>query len=199
MQQRIDLFVVAAIKTGRYTHEKKTRDIREVKRLQEVEKLKREGRYVDTATTTTATSKRSSAPARLTTPASSPDVPDNAELEKIIKDITDVHMQHTPHTPEFFAKLPQKEKEFLVSCALFPAGSVRDMVRCQCISWCLTSTQPFPYPMVNHHQPPLPNARLLKHNPVTSLSITCIASVNFKPCTPLMRPVEYSDCITRLA
>ena len=88
-------FLFTAIKTGRYTHEKKTRDIKEVKRLQEVEKLKAEGRYHGDQEAMV-------------------DVTDTAELERIVKHITDVHKQHTPHTPEFFAKLPQKEKEFLV-------------------------------------------------------------------------------------
>ena len=38
------------------------------------------------------------------------------ELEKIIRCITLVHLQQTPHTPEFFEKLPQREKEFMVFC-----------------------------------------------------------------------------------
>ena len=93
-------FLFTAIKTGRYTHEKKTRDIKEVKRLQEVEKLKAEGRYHGDQEAMV-------------------DVTDTAELERIVKHITDVHKQHTPHTPEFFAKLPQKEKEFLVRIDYF--------------------------------------------------------------------------------
>lgn len=42
------------------------------------------------------------------------------ELEKIIRHITTIHMQQTPHTPEFFKKLPEKEKEFLVSVLCDP-------------------------------------------------------------------------------
>ncbi|ELU17328.1 hypothetical protein CAPTEDRAFT_219555 [Capitella teleta] len=84
-----------AIKTGRYTHEKKTKDIEEVKRLQHRQRLLRDGKL--------------------------PVLPSNdreRELEKIIRHITTIHMQQTPHTPEFFKKLPEKEKEFLEQRAL---------------------------------------------------------------------------------
>lgn len=77
-----------AIKTGRYTHQKKTKDIEEVKRLQLVEKMKADGQTVIET--------------------------QEEELEKIIEHITTVHKQQTPHTPEFFEKLPEKEKEFMV-------------------------------------------------------------------------------------
>ena len=40
------------------------------------------------------------------------------ELEKIISHITQVHKQQTLHTPEFFEKLPEKEREFLVNSLL---------------------------------------------------------------------------------
>ena len=84
------LVVFTAIKTGRYTHAKKTKDIEEVKRLQLQEQMKRDGM-------------------RVLTPEDRVN-----DLEKIIRHITTVHQQQTPHTPEFFEKLPQKEKEFLV-------------------------------------------------------------------------------------
>jgi len=80
-----------AIKTGRYTHEKKTRDIQEVKRLQQQQKLLSEGKL----------------------PLICYDPLSPSKLEKIIQQITQVHVQQTPHTPEFFEKLPEKEKEFL--------------------------------------------------------------------------------------
>lgn len=86
-------FLYPAIKTGRYTHEKKTRDIQEVKRLQQQQKLLSEGKL----------------------PLMCYDPLSPSKLEKIIQQITQVHVQQTPHTPEFFEKLPEKEKEFLVS------------------------------------------------------------------------------------
>ena len=46
-----------------------------------------------------------------------------AELEAMVEHITEVHRQHTPHTAEFFAMLPQKEKEFLVRLPLPPSPS----------------------------------------------------------------------------
>ena len=79
-----------AIKTGRYTHEKKTRDIEEVKRLQRREAVQNTKRGIQ-----------------------SPEDRE-AELEKIIKHITAAHLQQTPHSPDFFQKLPQREAEYLV-------------------------------------------------------------------------------------
>ena len=82
----------SAIKTGRYTHEKKTRDIEEVKRLQNREAVQNKARGIQ------STADR------------------EAELERIIKHITTAHLEQTPHSPEFFQKLPEKEAEYLV-CA----------------------------------------------------------------------------------
>ena len=36
------------------------------------------------------------------------------ELQKLIETITEVHLEQTPHTQEFYAKLPDKEAQFLV-------------------------------------------------------------------------------------
>jgi len=84
----------SAIKTGRYTHEKKTKDIEEVKKLELQAKMKEEGKI-------------------LLTPEDR-----ERELEKIISHITSVHLQQTPHTPEFFEKLPEREAKFLERRAL---------------------------------------------------------------------------------
>lgn len=81
----------AAIKTGRYTHEKKTRDIEEVKRLQQQQRMQMNGTLV---------------------PCKSEKK--EVELDSIIRHITASHQEQTPHTAEFFEKLPQLEKEFLV-------------------------------------------------------------------------------------
>lgn len=80
-----------AIKTGRYTHEKKTKDIQEVKRLQLQQKLLSEGKLL---------------------PAECHPM-NKSKLESIVKNITQIHVLQTPHTPEFFDKLPDKEKEYL--------------------------------------------------------------------------------------
>ena len=91
--------ILSAIKTGRYTHEKKTRDIREVKQLQNREAVVQNGRP------------------NIYTPIRRvmDYVEHNDKLETIIKHITAVHLQQTPHTTEFFEKLPKKENDFLVS------------------------------------------------------------------------------------
>ena len=134
------MYFVVAIKTGRYTHEKRTRDIKEVKRLQHVEKLRQEG--VDPSSLpapchpvprvppressnerkkvskAVAQQQRADAIGSLTSSGLSV-----AELEAMVEHITEVHRQHTPHTAEFFAMLPQKEKEFLVRLPLPPSPS----------------------------------------------------------------------------
>ena len=111
-----------AIKTGRYTHEKKTKDIEEVKRLQVQLRLKanksepmsisgEESQSLGSSPTSLS-SRSSASPMSLASPGSPAS---EEELEQIIQHITSIHQQQTPHTPEFFAKLPEKEKEFLVS------------------------------------------------------------------------------------
>ena len=87
-------FSPTAIKTGRYTHEKKTRDIEEVKRLQSRAATINKGRGLPETTQR------------------------EAELERIIKHITAAHLAQTPHSPEFFQKLPEKEAEYLVCKAV---------------------------------------------------------------------------------
>ena len=86
---------ISAIKTGRYTHEKKNRDIEEVKRLELQAKMKKEGKM-------------------MLTPEER-----EKELDRIIRHITTVHLQQTPHTPDFFEKLPEREAEFLVSIYIY--------------------------------------------------------------------------------
>ena len=82
--------LLTAIKTGRYTHEKRTRDIEEVKKLEQRAKSKDDGSML-------------SLPAvRL------------RELDDMIEHITNVHLENTPHTPHFFATLPEREAKFLV-------------------------------------------------------------------------------------
>ena len=124
------VFVASAIKTGRYTHDKRTRDIKEVKRLQHVEKLRQGGFDPATAPHPGASPERLSpvpsierrrspkaAAARRVEPTETftKSGLSAAELDAMVEHITEVHRQHTPHTAEFFAMLPQKEKEFLVS------------------------------------------------------------------------------------
>lgn len=98
-----------------------------MKRLQHVEKLRQEG--VDPATVldaqaptppctpvldATSVHKRSVKAVEAADTFTSSGL-SASELEAMVEHITEVHRQHTPHTAEFFAMLPQKEKEFLVT------------------------------------------------------------------------------------
>lgn len=83
-----------AIKTGRYTHEKKTRDIEEVKRITEqrlrAASMRTASNLVSTIKTGTAMSIE--------------------EIECIVRRITDAHMTHSKHVLE---NLPEKERQFM--------------------------------------------------------------------------------------
>ena len=92
-----------AIKTGRYTHAKKTKDIQEVKRLQRKQLLREE--QTDSS--------------QLLPCSVHSDVIDDETAEEILDKIMNVHRQQTPHTPEFFEKLSQKEQDYLVNTLFF--------------------------------------------------------------------------------
>lgn len=89
-----------AIKTGRYTHEKKAEDIKEVKRLEggvvmEVESPK--------SSTQTSPNPVSSSVTKLT----------DEELQAIIDSIVNSYRSTSPYNPEFFEMLPEREQNFL--------------------------------------------------------------------------------------
>jgi hypothetical protein len=87
-----------AIKTGRYTHEKKTKDIQEVKRLQRQQKLISEGKLPVCSSSSDLCSSISD---------------DEDAMDAVVQQISQIHQQQTPHTQEFFEKLPDKEIEYL--------------------------------------------------------------------------------------
>lgn len=101
-----------AIKTGRYTHEKKTKDIQEVKRLQQQQQRIQDGGTCDVTTdvndVTTETCDVTSCSALVV----------DETVERLIEEITLIHEQQTPHTREFFDRLPAKENEYVVSYLL---------------------------------------------------------------------------------
>jgi len=114
--------LVAAIKTGRYTHAKKAKDITEVKLLlaqqQEQEKARAESCQDSVASPicTELTSVRAGVVhegLRVGSPLAVDD------LEKIIEHITSVHLSQTPITPDFVAALPEREKHYMVCIASY--------------------------------------------------------------------------------
>jgi len=139
------MFAAAAIKTGRYTHEKKTRDIQEVKRLQQLQLMQQHQDHqdyhhchqytnhlnsdstltdADTAFGDTSLNDEQefSAPVELSSELSEMtslmkgDM--GSAMDHFIVKITRLHEQQTPHTPEFFDRLPAKENEYVVSLIL---------------------------------------------------------------------------------
>ena len=105
----------AAIKTGRYTHEKKTKDIEEVKRIQRgepspplppspVEECAR------LAISRVASLPHQPSPSQPPQPSQSSTLSID-ELEEIVTRITDAHMQYSKHVLEI---LTEREKEFVV-------------------------------------------------------------------------------------
>lgn len=94
-----------AIKTGRYTHEKKTRDVEEVRRIVQ-QKLRAQAAAAALTESTTASLVTSMRPIRVISVE---------EIEKIVHSITEAHLIHTRYILE---KLPEKEREFMEQRAL---------------------------------------------------------------------------------
>ena len=109
------LFAVAvAIKTGRYTHAKKARDIMEVKGFSHksqtislgIDARKVDSVILDSLQLSSSSSdlvKRPKSPTR-----------DVDELERIICQITSVQLKQTTWTPEFIARQAENEKLYMV-------------------------------------------------------------------------------------
>jgi hypothetical protein len=105
-----------AIKTGRYTHEKKTKDIQEVKRLQLLQqrRLEEGGDTADNLLTPLdGDLAEPVVDMDITSDVVVPNVVTNDVIEKLIEEITRIHEQQTPHTREFFDRLPAKENEYV--------------------------------------------------------------------------------------
>ena len=88
----------AAIKTGRYTHEKKTKNIKEVKQLERARR------------------------AAIPPPEAAPDVvallsklPLQNKCEKVIEHILAAFQEHAVYTVNFFANIKEKEETYLAS------------------------------------------------------------------------------------
>ena len=79
---------IEAIKTGRYTHEKRTKDIQEIKSIQQKQVLEKEAKH---------------------------SIDRGQELEEMVDRIVKVHLQQTPLTEEFYEKLPKRQAKFLVT------------------------------------------------------------------------------------
>ena len=120
---------VAAIKTGRYTHAKKAKDITEVKMLLAQQQQQQQActssavsyqDCVDSVSSSDISAELSPVSAdvvecdgAVSSSSSSPLA--SSDLEKIIAHITSVYLTQTPLTPEFIAALPDREKRYLVT------------------------------------------------------------------------------------
>jgi hypothetical protein len=110
-----------AIKTGRYTHEKKASNIMEVKQLEEqcrrfllspseLENMEQEDCIPDSVDTVDLPEQQPMTPCDIGGTALTP-----CELDAIIHHITEVHLKQTPLTPEFCETINYKVKVYLVS------------------------------------------------------------------------------------
>lgn len=96
-----------AIKTGRYTHEKKTRDIEEVKRIVQHRLRAQAARKLTVLSNAdTVSLVNSMRPVKVLSVE---------EIEQIVRHITDAHLLQTKYILE---KLPEKEREYLEQRAL---------------------------------------------------------------------------------
>ena len=149
--------MVAAIKTGRYTHAKKAKDITEVKLLQAqqreqhnsvVSAVESESESVAGRSLTDAlciSTELSPVQGKLgavghvhSTSPSCPLAVD--DLEKVIEHITNVHLSQTPITADVVAALPAREKSYLViisQCLLRPPTCLSVCLPV-CLSVCLS-------------------------------------------------------------
>lgn len=84
--------ILPAIRTGRYTHAKRARDIAEVKRLEKEEQLKQAGILHCTS------------------------LEKDQQYETLYVHLADSLASTSLYTEAFFTKLPQREAMYLVSC-----------------------------------------------------------------------------------
>ena len=91
---------VAAIKTGRYTHEKKTMNIKEVKQLEQAER---------------AALPREPSPDMVALLSKLPVQINENKYEKVIEHILAAYQEQTMHTVNFFANIKEKEATYLAS------------------------------------------------------------------------------------
>ena len=91
---------VAAIKTGRYTHEKKTMNIKEVKQLEQAER---------------AALPREPSPDMVALLSKLPVQINENKYEKVIEHILAAYQEQTMHTVNFFTNIKEKEATYLAS------------------------------------------------------------------------------------
>ena len=84
------LYIFPAIKTGRCSNERKTRDIEEVKKLEIQARIKEDGSLVTQEER-------------------------NERLEHVITRLTEIHHEHIPHSASVIAELRVLEDKFVVS------------------------------------------------------------------------------------
>jgi len=118
---------VVAIKTGRYTHAKKARDITEVKLMlahqnqQQHRTPASQDNADDVSLSDTVSTPSDLSPVHAawrsdtSSPAQTVQLLQSDELDNIIHHITNVHLSQTPLTPDFVAALPEREKHYLVN------------------------------------------------------------------------------------
>ena len=91
LDQSVNLtFTVPAIKIGRHTYEKKTKDIKEIKRMELQAMMTKDGTLAD-------------------------EISRQNELDKIINKITNMQIQTQPRSSQDFDKLLFSENQYLVS------------------------------------------------------------------------------------
>lgn len=89
-----------AIKTGRYTHEKKTKNIKEVKQLEQAER---------------AAIPREPSPDMMALLSKLPLQISENKYEKVIEHILSAYQEQTMHTVDFFSNIREKEETYLAS------------------------------------------------------------------------------------
>lgn len=116
-----------AIKTGRYTHEKKAEDIKEVKGFDKTTKkqmtttnpsLSSTSSYNFNLMTNEPMSYESVSSPKTISSSSNVVISSDENLYTIINSIVHSYCLNTHYTPEFFEKLPEREREFLEQQAL---------------------------------------------------------------------------------
>jgi hypothetical protein len=106
------VFRSLAIKTGRYTHAKKARDIMEVKGLKEQTAVSPDPQHPDSDIMDHSELHRVSRPTAERRPPSPTLSAD--EMDEIIRQITAHHSRLNPWTPEVLSKQAESEKHYLV-------------------------------------------------------------------------------------
>ena len=104
IQYSASLSCFVAVKTGRYTHEKRTENIKEVKRLEQAHRAAASPEPPEGALTSC-----SKLPLRIT---------ENIMYEEVINRILGAYQEHPFHPVNFFANMKHTEETFMASLCL---------------------------------------------------------------------------------